>query len=136
MAKKINKDFTDQGHGMDEPQGKRIQITPEEEPELRKSVFDSLENKQPDQVIEIGDSVVCDWCGKDYTDPPESEKCGGLLFESKACCPECEPKVKRSSKACHEEKYIRGYCPAGMTFKNWVLGLRGGDNTIKVYHLD
>ena len=135
MAEKINKDFTDQGHGQDEPTRKRM--TPEEEPEMRGAIFDMMKKqsgKEPEvQVIEIGDSVVCDWCGKDYTDPPESLKGGGLLFGSKACCPECAPRVKRSAKACGEESYIKGYCPDGMTFKNWVLELRGGKNQIKVY---
>jgi len=130
-----NKDFFDQGHGQDEPAGKRL--TPQEEPEMRGAIFDMFKKqsgKDPEvQVFDIGETVICDWCGKDFTDPPESEVCGGLLFGSKACCPECEPKFTESAKSYNEEKYINDHCPAGMTFKKWVIGLRGGNNTVKVY---
>ena len=124
MRKEIDQDIIEK---------KPTQITPEEEPELRRSVFDSLKNQKPVAVMDAGETVICDWCGKDYTDPPESEKCGGLLFGSKACCPECAPRVAIAAKEHNEENYIKGTCPIGVTFKNWVLKLRGGDNTIKLY---
>lgn len=133
MSEKINKDFIDEACGMDGPPPKRIQVTPEEEPELRKTVFDSLKELKPVEVIDTGEIVICDWCGKDYTDPPESEKCGGLLFGSKAACPDCAHRIMENAKKYNEENCITGICPTGMTFKNWVIKLRGGDNTIKLY---
>lgn len=82
------------------------------------------------KIIDIGESVVCDWCGDDWTNKDES---GGLLFGSKACCPRCEPKVRKLAIRYGEEKYIKNECPKGMSFKQWVLRLRGGDNTIKIF---
>jgi hypothetical protein len=86
----------------------------------------------PIEVIDIGDSVVCDDCSKEYKG---SLATGGLLFQSKAICPECEPKWRKEIAKYGEERLIRGYCPQFMTFHQWVLQLRGGDNSIKIYSL-
>ena len=123
------KEFEDEGHGTDGPQ----RLKPEEEPEMRGGIFEYFKKnkiKPEEKIIDIGDSVICDWCGEDYT---ESDAQGGLLFGSKACCPECAPRVEASAKRFNEDYDIRGRCPDGMTFKDWVLQLRGGENTIKVY---
>ena len=37
--------------------------------------------------IDIGDTVVCDFCNEDYT---ESREAGGLIVEGYAICPKCE----------------------------------------------
>lgn len=37
--------------------------------------------------IDIGDTVVCDFCNEDYT---ESNKVGGLIVGGYAICPKCE----------------------------------------------
>lgn len=76
---------------------------------------------QEDFVIDIGDTVVCDWCNADYTDSPES---GGVLVGSYAVCPQCEGRVAP------DEVDVR--CPTGVPFRDWVLDLRGGDNTIRI----
>jgi hypothetical protein len=86
----------------------------------------------PVEVIDIGDSVCCDDCNKEFKG---SLAIGGLLFQSKAICPECEPKWRKEIAKYGEEHLIRGYCPQFMTFHAWVLQLRGGDNSIKVYSL-
>lgn len=112
-------------------------LTPEEKPEMRGAIFDMFKKdsgKEPEvQTFEIGDTVICDWCGKDYTNPPESEKCGGLMFGSKACCPECVPRVIKGAKEYNEESYITEYCPEGMPFKEWIIKRSGGKRTLKVY---
>lgn len=79
-------------------------------------------------VEDIGETVICDFCGKDYTNRTDS---GGLLLQSKAACPVCAPGIKASAIKYHEEHYIRGYCPEGTSFRDWVLSLRNGDNTIR-----
>lgn len=82
------------------------------------------------QVIDVGDSVCCDFCGDEYRGRPDI---GGLLFQSKAVCPKCAPKVAGDAIHYGEEHLIRGRCPPEMSFHAWVMQLRGGDNAIKVY---
>ncbi len=72
--------------------------------------------------LDMGKTVICDWsCAKDWTDREES---GGLLFQSKAVCPECMPKLLEGVKKHGEEKFIREYCPKGVSFANWVRSMR------------
>ena len=73
-------------------------------------------------IIDIGDMVLCDICNDDYT---KSDAEGGILVGSYAVCPECAPKFDSS-----DEPII--HCPAGMRFRDWVLHLRGGRNTIEI----
>lgn len=82
------------------------------------------------EVIDLGDSVVCDDCSTDYEG---SLACGGLLFQSRAICPLCAPKWEAAAIQYGEQRFIRGRCPPGVTFHAWVMGLRGGDNTVRVY---
>lgn len=91
------------------------------------SILDGLTLKEE---FDVGDTVICDWCGEDYTDSNEK---GGVCFGSKACCPKCEPRVRELAKKHNEEQYLGESCPPDMTFKAWVLQLRGGDNKIKIY---
>jgi hypothetical protein len=80
-------------------------------------------------VIDIGDTVVCDWCNADYT---ESDESGGFLFGSHAVCPKCAPDGRERIKGYGEERDIVAECPPELSFKAWVLQLRGGDNTIRI----
>lgn len=80
-------------------------------------------------VIDIGEEVICDVCGEDFTD---SDALGGILFGSYAYCPDCSPGLLDRVKEYHEESHIKAVCPPGVTFREWVLQLRGGDNTIKI----
>lgn len=80
-------------------------------------------------TIEMGDRVICDQCGEEWTGRPES---GGILFGSKAVCPSCTPELERAIARDHEEQHVRARYPAGVPFATWVLRLRGGDNTIRV----
>ncbi len=70
---------------------------------------------------EPGDPVLCDTCGKDYTD---SEEKGGILFGSKAVCPSCTERMMPDIKKFKEEYYIKGECPENMSFRDWVWFLR------------
>lgn len=86
------------------------------------------------EFFDIGDRVVCDICNRDYTNDLVTQ--GGILFGSKAVCPNCAPGLEESAKIYDEEDYITDRCPAGMTFREWVLGLRDGDNLVCVYSLE
>ena len=74
-------------------------------------------------IIDIGNTVLCDLCNDDYTD---SDAEGGLLVGSYVVCPQCAPDIDDTG----DEPIIK--CPAGMRFRDWVLRLRGGRNTIEI----
>jgi hydrogenase maturation factor HypF (carbamoyltransferase family) len=80
--------------------------------------------------IDIGDTVLCDQCNTDYTN---SEEKGGFIFGSHGVCPECAPGMMTSIKKYKEENYITSTCPEGMSFKEFIVLARGGNNTIKMY---
>ena len=103
---------------MTEPKADTKQLTPQEEPEMRQTIFDAIK-KGSTRVIEIGETVICDWCGENWTDRAGS---GGILFGSKACCPSCAPGVEEKAKFFNEEDQIKKRCPRGVDFKKWVLG--------------
>lgn len=90
-----------------------------------------LARLNPNTPVDIGPIVVCDLCDKDWTDSPAS---GGLLFQSKAVCPDCAPRILKSASAHGEEEYIRGTCPPSQSFADYIRACRGGDNTIAYYH--
>lgn len=81
------------------------------------------------ETIDVGNTVLCDYCNTDYSD---SDAKGGCLVGSYAVCPDCQPKAKANCEKYNEMDHYTP-CPAGMTFREWVLKLRGGDNTIKLY---
>lgn len=83
------------------------------------------------EKIDIGNSVMCDSCNEDYSNSTES---GGFLFGSYAYCPKCAtPERLKKIDEYGELSYIKGYCPPEMSYKDWVLSLRGGDNEVKIY---
>jgi len=84
-------------------------------------------------VSDIGDTVICDWCDIEYTN---SDAKGGILFGEKSICPKCMPKALENIKKFKEEEFIKAVCPDDMTFKDFVMTIRGGDNTIKIITLD
>lgn len=79
--------------------------------------------------IDVGDRVVCDACDVNFTN---SDAVGGLLFQSKAICPVCTPRLMKSVEKFGEQRFIRGRAEPGETFKAFVLRIRGGNNTITV----
>lgn len=86
------------------------------------------------EEIDIGNQVFCDGCNKDYT--LDSKTTGGLLFVSKAYCPECAPEIESSAKEFGEEEYIKARCPKEMSFRDWCLSLRNGNNKIVIHSFD
>ena len=87
----------------------------------------------PEHVIDIGNSVVCDWCNEDYTN---SNAKGGILFSSYAICPKCEKEAIEGAKKHNEENMILARCKEGQTFAEFVMEIRGGDNTIAISSFD
>lgn len=79
------------------------------------------------EIIDIGDTVICDICNEDYTNRDDS---GGFLFGTYAYCPDCAKSRMANIRSYNEEKYIKAHCPPNMSYKDWVLQLRGGDNRI------
>lgn len=86
------------------------------------------------KIFDIGNKVYCDACNKDFTNDTESE--GGFIFGSKAYCPKCAEEHLPSIKGYGEEKYIKAYCPESVSFREFVLECRGGNNTIKIHTFD
>lgn len=82
-----------------------------------------------EKVIDIGNTVICDSCNKDFTN---LEDTGGILFGTYAYCPDCTPRMLRSIKKYGEQRYIKARCPEGMQYRHWILQLRGGNNRIVV----
>lgn len=90
---------------------------------------------RPTETIDMGDRVLCDWCGREYTD---SDAIGGFVFESKATGPECCAKrLKVSIKVYGEQHLVRATALDGETFAAFVRRIRGDQsNEIRVYALD
>jgi len=82
-----------------------------------------------EEIYDIGGVVVCDLCNTDYTFSDES---GGWVFCSTAYCPKCAtPEALKKIQGYGEEKYIRGFCPKGMSFRDWILkDVRQGNNKV------
>ena len=78
--------------------------------------------KRGEGVINVGRTVLCDGCSEDLTDDPRS---GGFLFGSYAYGPCCATDMMTKIEGYGEEGYIRGKCPEGMSFANWVRSFRG-----------
>jgi hypothetical protein len=80
-------------------------------------------------VIPLGRTVLCD---VDDTDLTDSTASGGYMFESKAVGPCCAQRHEEMVRAYGEERFIGERCPAGVSFADWVRGLRGPDAAIRV----
>lgn len=87
------------------------------------------EREEVIDIIDIGDTVLCDGCNDDYTDSDES---GGILFNSSAYCPKCAPDIISSAKKYGEDKYIKDECGNNESFKEFVMRVRNGNNEIKI----
>ena len=73
------------------------------------------------QLVPEFNEVYCDMCGDDYT---HSDKIGGFLFGSKACCPVCQSAMIPDIKKYDEEYLIRDIASDGETFNQFVMRLR------------
>jgi len=79
--------------------------------------------------VRLGGTVPCDFCDADLTADPRP---GGFLFQSKAVGPCCADRALARIKGHGEERYIRAYCPASVSFADWVRELRGPDARVRV----
>ncbi len=77
------------------------------------------------KVIEIGNTVLCDLCNLEYTD---SDATGGCLMGSYAVCPKCTPKLNK--------REVDVFNLPTVPFREFVLKIRGGDNTIEIIGFD
>ena len=77
-------------------------------------------------VADLGNTVICDICNKDWTDDPTS---GGILVGSYAVCPDCEPKKLRQLKKYNEMYCINARCPSDMSFAKWIAEGRGPEGS-------
>jgi hypothetical protein len=82
-----------------------------------------------EQFIPIGNTVICDYCGEDYTDKPDV---GGLILSGNAICPECSKQVMEDVKRYKEEDYISAYCPPETSFADFVRKYRGEGAGIRI----
>jgi hypothetical protein len=73
-------------------------------------------------ILDPGDHVICDHCNEDYS---TSNMEGGVIFQSKAYCPQCAPALLEDVRRFGEERFVRAVCPDGTTFKQFVLDNRG-----------
>lgn len=74
--------------------------------------------------IDLGNTVLCDYCNEDYT---ESKECGGIIFGSHAICPKCADRALITIKECGEEEYIKALCGPDQSFGDFVRKYRGPD---------
>ncbi len=71
-----------------------------------------------DCIIELDESrVLCDLCGKDWTD---SDVSGGFMFAGKSCCPECAPGMEDRVNKEKEEHLITARCPESLSHADWI----------------
>lgn len=82
------------------------------------------------QIIDIGDMVVCDICNEDYTD--NTLATGGFIFQSQAVCPTCSPRFLDSIEKYKEQRFIRTHCKQFQTFADFVREYRGDDKFILI----
>ncbi len=87
---------------------------------IHQAFSDALDAGVP-ASIPLGRDVLCDICDTDLTDDPRS---GGYLFGSYGygpCCAEAKLAVIRGYG---EEWNIRAWCPPGVSFADWIRGMR------------
>lgn len=92
--------------------------------------FWDLAVMNPGKTIDIGRLVACDDCGADFTDSTVS---GGFIFDNRASCPECGPKLLQRMQTRSALRFAMraAICPESMSFADFVRSIRT-DNTITV----
>ena len=68
----------------------------------------------------VGDSVICDLCGIDWTD---TDTTGGFMLAGQAVCPQCAPGIEERAIEEAEDDLIKDRCPTNMSFASWVLNI-------------
>jgi hypothetical protein len=104
-----------------------VHVTGSEQHRIHREYCEALD-RGGDAVIPLGRDVLCDSCDTDLTDDPRT---GGFMFGSFAYGPCCLHKLDRI-RSYGEEDHIRAWCPEGVSFADWVRGMRGPDAAITV----
>ena len=72
----------------------------------------------------VGDVVLCDLCGKEWSN---SEQSGGFVLSATGVCPDCEEKVMADVVKYKEEFAITSKCPPGMSHVEFIQRFRAGE---------
>ena len=73
--------------------------------------------------------MLCDACDTDLTSDPRS---GGYLFGSYGYGPCCAAERLVTIRGYGESGSIRARCPEGVSFADWIRGMRGPDSAITI----
>jgi hypothetical protein len=95
---------------------------------IHQAYAEALSNGGP-AVIPLGSTVLCDACDADLTSDTRS---GGYLFGSYGYGPCCAERVLESIRGYGEEHFIRARCPEGVSFADWIRGMRRPDAAIRI----
>jgi len=95
---------------------------------IQQAYADALAKGGPAE-IPLGRTVLCDVDDTDLTGDPRS---GGYMFGSYAVGPCCAERHEAMVRGYHEEHFIRVRCPVGVSFADWVRGMRGPDAAITI----
>jgi hypothetical protein len=96
---------------------------------IHQAYVEALAEDNPMAVIPLGGTVLCDHDDTDLSTDPRS---GGFLFGSYGIGPCCAERYEARVREYGEEWNIRGRCPEGVSFADWVRGMRGPDAAITV----
>lgn len=84
-------------------------------------------------IIDIGNSVICDSCSKDWTENrSDFARERTFVFGSYGYCPDCAPRMARTISQYKEEEYVRAVSKQGEAFCDFILRVRGGNNMVKI----
>jgi hypothetical protein len=97
-------------------------------PPLHQAYAEALASGQP-AVIPVGSTVLCDIDSTDLTGDPRS---GGYLFGTYGVGPCCSARHEAMVAGYGEGWNIRARCPDGVSFADWVRGMRGPDAAIRI----
>jgi hypothetical protein len=89
-------------------------------PPLHQAYYEALASGEP-AVIPVGGTVLCDIDSTDLTADPRS---GGYLFGSYGVGPCCQERHEAMVAGYGEQWNIRARCPDGVSFADWVRGMR------------
>jgi hypothetical protein len=95
---------------------------------LHQQYADAMDAGGP-AVIPVGQAVLCDI---DSTDLTADTRSGGYLFGSYAVGPCCAQQHEATVRGYGEEWNIRGRCPEGTSFADWVRAMRGPSAEIRI----
>jgi hypothetical protein len=95
---------------------------------IHKAYAEALDAGGP-VVIPVGETVLCDIDDTDLTADPRG---GGYMFGSYAVGPCCAERHEAMVRGYDEQGYIRARCPEGVSFADWIRGMRGPDAAITI----